>query len=98
MTTIHDKINSNLEVKEDTTLHGMIVGNVNVQEESKFFLHGMVIGNISVDEGCQIVIHGTVNGNISTNGKCEIFGTVNGKVIKVSGELVIDPNAKINAI
>lgn len=99
MKTIYEKINSNIEIHEDTTLHGMIVGNVIIDDNSSMVSHGMIIGNIEIHKNSELIVYGIVNGHIINEGSCRVFGTINGTVTNDNGgELVIDPNAKVNPL
>jgi cytoskeletal protein CcmA (bactofilin family) len=91
---IYDKIEKDIDIEEDTTIHGMIVGNVQVLDGVTLHLHGMVIGQVLLKEKSNVYLHGTVNGDvINQGGMLEIFGVVNGKVVKESGKTIIDSNA-----
>ncbi len=96
MQTIHDKFEGDVFVSEDTTLHGMIVGNVTVQNGVVFDLHGMLIGDLIAKMKSCIYIRGTLNGDIYNHeGSIDIYGIVNGAIIYDSGNITIDPKAVI---
>ena len=96
MKVIRNKIEGNTTINEDTQLHGTIVGSTTVSRNSVLQLHGMVMGDLILEENSTVYLHGMVNGNVINNGGyLEVFGTVNGKVIRESGETIIDFNAAI---
>lgn len=96
MKLIRDIIEGATNIKEDTQLHGMIVGSTTVSNNALFQLHGKIIGDLILIKDCSVYIHGMVNGDVINKGGClEIFGTVNGKVIRENGETKIDSKAVI---
>ena len=98
MKIIRNKIEGNTPINEDTQLHGMIVGSTTVSRNSILQLHGMIIGDLILEENSTVYLHGMVNGNIINNGGyLEVFGIVNGKIIRESGKTIIDSNAGIRA-
>lgn len=96
MVEIREKIENDVTIKEDTVLKGMIVGNVNVIEYTEFHLRGTVVGNLNINENTLVILRGTVNGDVVNNGgKLEIYGMINGRLFKESGETFIDEKAVI---
>lgn len=94
MNVIRDKIEGNTILNEDTQLHGMIVGLTTVSENTVLQLHGTIIGNLILKEDSTAYLHGMVNGDvINKGGHLEVFGTVNGKVIRENGETIVDSKA-----
>ena len=96
MKVIRNNIEGNTTINEDTQLHGMVVGLTTVSLNSILQLHGMIIGDLILEESSTVYLHGMVNGNVINNGGyLKVFGTVNGKVIRESGETIIDSNSVI---
>ena len=96
MKVIRNKIEGNTTISEDTQLHGMIVGSTTVLQKNVLQLHGMIIGDLILEENSTVYLHGMVNGNITNNGGyLGVFGIVNGKIIRESGDTIIDSNARI---
>jgi len=96
MIVIHDKIENNTNIIEDTKLHGMIIGVTTVSKNAKLLLHGMITGNLILRDNSNVVIHGMIIGDVIVeNGTLNVLGMVNGKIIRENGEVFIDPNAKV---
>ena len=94
MKVITDKIISDTIISEDTQLHGMIIGRITVVEGVIFHLHGMVIGDLMLREKATVYLHGMVNGNvINKGGYLEVFGCINGRLVRESGETIVDTQA-----
>jgi len=94
MKIIKGKIEGVTFLKEDTILHGMIVGSTTISENILLQLHGMVIGNLILKDNSTVYLYGMVIGDvINKGGHLEVFGIINVKVIRESGNTVIDPKA-----
>ncbi len=91
------KIERNVYLDYDLTLHGMITGDVIVGKESVFILHGTCSQNLVVEQDSHVYLHGTVLGNVNNNGGIlEVYGTVNGYVAtSKNGKTFIDAKAVI---
>jgi len=63
MKMIYEKIESDVVIEEDTHLHGMIIGNLILKNNSNVYIHGMVNGNIINKDG-RLEVFGIVNGRI----------------------------------
>ncbi|KIL46946.1 hypothetical protein KP77_25150 [Jeotgalibacillus alimentarius] len=96
MKEIEGKIEDNIEIEEDTVLRGMIVGDVQVIGSAEFILSGMVVGDITLYENTNVYIRGTVSGDvINKGGSLEVYGVIDGKLIKEQGTNLIDKDAII---
>jgi len=94
MKVIRDKVEGSIVLSEDTQLHGMIVGSVMVPKDTVLQLHGMIIGSLTLREESTVYLHGMVMGDvINEGGHLEVFGMVNGKVIRKSGKTMVDSKA-----
>ena len=92
-----NKIGNDICIKEDTVMHGMIIGSVKVVDHAKFTLQGATSGHVII-ENSTAFIRGIVGGNvINKNGHLEVFGKVIGKILKEGGETIIHPTAKLIA-
>jgi hypothetical protein len=90
------KIEGNLDLTSGLELHGIVTGNIRVLPGVTLFLHGTCGENLIVESNATAYVHGTVGGNVENRGGLvEIYGTVNGQVLKISGSTVIDKNAVI---
>jgi hypothetical protein len=99
MNRIPGKVEGDVTITEDTQLNGMIVGNATVSRNVTLIAHGLITGNLILSEAAISYVYGTVDGNIINNGgHLEVFGYVKGKVVRQSGETIIDPNAKIDNV
>jgi len=98
MIEIGEKIEGDVIIEEDTTLEGMIVGNVTVTGAAEFVLRGMVRGTVTVLENSVVYLHGTVNGDVINNGgSLEVYGMIKGRLFRERGETFIDDNAMIQS-
>lgn len=90
------KIDGDLNLSSDLELHGMVTGNIKVLPGATLFLHGICGENLIVENKATAHVHGTVGGNVENRGGVvEIFGTVTGHVLELSGTTFIDKNAMI---
>ena len=87
MKTEHGKIEGDVVVEDEQTLHGIITGNAFIKEGGKLFLHGILHHDLVLEKGGEAYIYGLVAGNaVNKGGRLEIYGTVCGKIIKESGK------------
>jgi cytoskeletal protein CcmA (bactofilin family) len=82
---IRNHISSNVTVRKDLILYGIISGDVTLVSPSILTIYGMVNGNVEVLEGTSLILHGMINGNVVNYGYCEINGTINGNLIDMEG-------------
>ena len=96
MKIVMDKIRGDTIIDEDTQLNGMIVGKTTVSECTQLELNGMVVGNLVLKKASTVYLYGMVVGDvINEGGRLEVFGTVNGIVVRKNGETLIDTRAII---
>jgi len=96
---IRNRIEKDMEINEDTTLNGIIIGSVIVNNGVRFYLHGMLNGNLVIKNGSKVYINGIVNGNVKNNGGyLEVYGIINGKLVRESGQTIVDEDANIKEI
>jgi len=94
MKVIHETIEGDATLREDTAFHGTINGSMTVAERVQAFFHGIVNGQLILNNNSTVYLHGTVNGDvINRGGHLEIFGVVNGRVMREAGESTIHPKA-----
>jgi cytoskeletal protein CcmA (bactofilin family) len=98
MTIEHGKIESDVSLDYELTLHGMVTGTIRVVNGGVLVLHGICGQNLLVERGAQAYLHGTVGGNVlNCGGYLEVYGTVGGYVHTTEGgNTFIDPNAVVN--
>ncbi len=91
----HGKIEKDVYLDYDLTLHGMITGEVIVGKKSTFILHGTCCKNLVIEQGSSVYLHGTVSGNVTNSGGIlEVYGKVNGYVHTFEdGNTLIDSKA-----
>jgi hypothetical protein len=96
MKTIRSKIEGNTILNEDTELHGMIVGTTTVCEGTVLALHGMVVGDLVLRPDSTVHLHGMVCGDVrNEGGRLDVFGMVQGRVIRADGLTIIHPKAVV---
>ncbi len=98
MEQITSHISQDVVIDSETTLTGMVTGNVTVDNASNFIVYGMINGDVIVQVNSALLVHGTINGNIVNSGLCKVFGIVNGKLIDKGGRFDIDSKAVINEL
>lgn len=96
MRILAEKYNSDFTIEIETTLNGMIIGNVIVGNSVIFVVNGTINGGLTIEKNSRALIYGTVNGNIHNYGICEIYGMVNGELFDKNKSIFIDMNAIIN--
>lgn len=96
MKILNEKYNADFTIESETTLVGMIVGDVTVRNSTIFIVRGMLFGNLSVEENSRTIIYGTVKGSITNFGICEIYGLIDGNLSGTTNQIFIDKNARVN--
>lgn len=93
----HGKIEGDLVVDSNLTLHGMVTGSITVVNGGFLALHGMCCHNLVVERGARVELHGTVSGNVlNRGGQLDVHGTVAGHVhTERDGDTSIAPNAVV---
>ena len=64
MKHIHEIIEGDFNVEENTTLVGIITGNVTVRNNSQLTVNGTIVGNMELENGTSANINGLINGNV----------------------------------
>lgn len=95
-TEIRNHISSNVTVRKDLTLYGIITGEIFLVSPSIFTVYGIVNGNINVPINSKLILYGMLNGDIINYGYSEIYGIVDGQLIDKGGKSKIVQGAVIN--
>jgi len=97
MTVEHGKIEGDISVDCELTLHGMVTGNVTVVRGGVLALHGMCCGNLVVEKEAEAYLHGTVGLDaLNRGGRLRVYGTVGRRVHTTeNGDTFIDENAVV---
>ncbi len=96
MAIFRDKIETDLEITESSSIAGQVHGCVTVKSKINLQIHGTVVGKLIIQENAEVFIHGVLNGHIINEGSLYVFGTVNGDVTtKANGRVHIDPKATV---
>ncbi|OIK05542.1 polymer-forming cytoskeletal protein [Bacillus sp. MUM 13] len=94
MDAILNKIEGNLTITNDTILHGMVIGNVEVIGFTVLEISGTINGEMIVNKGNTVILHGTVNGDVINNGgDLAVYGTINGRLFRENGRTIVESNA-----
>lgn len=96
MIVIKDKINHSITIDTDTTISGLISGNVHVLDGTSLFLSGMISGNLTISENAYFKVNGMVTGNVENHGEIDIYGMVTGKISNYDGKVTIHKDAIVN--
>lgn len=92
----HGKIDRNLLLNYELTLHGMVTGDVVVEKGGLLYLHGTCCKNLIIQEGGKVYLYGTVSGDVQNiDGYLEVYGAINGHLRTETGKTVVDKNAMI---
>lgn len=82
MAILKGPLKQNVEITEETSLLGEVVGNITLRAGASLQIHGVVTGNIHMERGSEVVVHGVVNGDIyHRTGSVHVYGTINGRVV-----------------
>jgi cytoskeletal protein CcmA (bactofilin family) len=99
MRVVTQKMEADTRIDCDTELRGMIVGNVVVSPGTVLVLHGMIVGTLTLEKDSNVYLHGMVVGDAANNGgDLQLRGTVTGTVSSLSGNTVVDQNARVGAL
>ena len=81
------------------TVDGVIEGDVTVADGTRLCLNGMVTGNLTIEPGATCELRGTVVGSvINTGGNLQVFGLIQGSLVRQSGHTVVDSRANIKEL
>ena len=67
-----------LTVREDTSLHGKVEGDLCISPGAVCLVHGMVAGNLDIGAGAVVELRGMVAGSATTRGRLKVYGVVRG--------------------
>jgi hypothetical protein len=65
-------------IREDTSFHGMIEGDVIVAPGVALVAHGMIAGNLDIGTGATVELRGMVAGSSVNRGSLKVYGVVRG--------------------
>lgn len=95
---ISDVHDGDITVSENTTVKGIVTGDVTVESGANFVLNGIINGNVYFTNSSTGEIRGMVNGGIvNDGGDVCIYGTINGNVVEKSGKTLIDKQAVVRS-
>ena len=96
MSIEHGKIEDDVQLDEELTLHGMVTGSITVVEGGLLTLHGTCCRDLIVEEGARAYVHGTVSGNVlNRGGYLEVYGTIAGSLHTENGNTLVDSDAVV---
>jgi hypothetical protein len=67
-----------VSIREDTSFHGMIDGDVSVAPDVTLLAHGMIAGNLDIGSGATVELRGMVAGSSLNRGSLKVYGVVRG--------------------
>jgi hypothetical protein len=92
--TINENIEGDTWLEQDVELHGIILGSVIVRAGKLFRVCGAVSGSVKLEARARVFLYGYVGGDIVNSVGClEVYGVVNGRVIRQAGTTRIDRQA-----
>lgn len=78
MKKIEGKFLGPVVIREDTSFHGMIDGDVSVASGVTLLAHGMIAGNLDIGSGATVELRGMVAGSSLNRGNLKVYGVVRG--------------------
>ena len=78
MRRIEGKFLGPVIVREDTSFHGMVEGNMIVAPGVTLLAHGMIAGNLEIGTGATVELRGMVAGSSINRGSLKVYGVVRG--------------------
>jgi hypothetical protein len=67
-----------MHIREDTSFHGMIDGDVTVAPGVTLLAHGKIAGDLDIAEGATVELRGMVAGSSLNRGNLKVYGVVRG--------------------
>jgi hypothetical protein len=65
-------------IREDTSFHGMVDGDVSVAPGVTLLAHGMIAGNLDIGLRATVELRGMVGGSSLNRGSLKVYGLVRG--------------------
>ena len=101
MKELKDKIEGVIEgdllIEHFATITGAITGNLTVREPARLVIRGTVAKDVFVGYGSIVQVFGNIGGNVYLEGgMLELWGTINGSIIRKAGPAMIYSEATIN--
>jgi len=78
MKKIEGKFRGPVHIREDTSFHGMIDGDVSVAPGVTLLAHGKIAGNLDIGDGATVELRGMVAGSSLNRGNLKVYGVVRG--------------------
>ena len=78
MKKVEGKFQGPVHVREDTSFHGMIDGDVSVAPGVTLLAHGNIAGNLDIGAGATVELRGRVAGSSVNRGNLKVYGVVRG--------------------
>jgi cytoskeletal protein CcmA (bactofilin family) len=78
MMRLEGRFHGPLTIREDTSFHGKVEGDLRVAPGVVCLVHGMVSGDLDIGAGSVVELRGMVAGSATNRGRLEVFGAVRG--------------------
>jgi hypothetical protein len=78
MKQVEGKFLGPVVIREDTSFHGMVEGDVSVAPGVTLLVHGRIAGNLDVGLGATVELRGVVAGSSLNRGTLKVYGVVRG--------------------
>ena len=78
MRRIEGKFSGPVHIREDTSFHGMIDGDVSVAPGVTLLAHGKIAGDLDIAAGAMVELRGMVAGSSLNRGNLKVYGVVRG--------------------
>jgi hypothetical protein len=78
MKRVEGKFLGPMVIREDTSLHGMVEGDVSVAPGVTLLAHGMIAGDLDIGSGATVELRAMVAGSSLNRGTLRVYGVVRG--------------------
>src|SRR4051812_18607681 len=78
MRKLEGRMSGPLTIREDTSLHGKVEGDVTIAPGVVLLMHGMIDGDLHIEAGATVELRGMVSGSSRNRGRLEVYGVVRG--------------------
>ena len=89
------KTQGDLVLDDDVELVGVVTGTVIVKAGATAQLRGLIVGCLVVESGAVVGLRGMVCGDVRNHGELRVHGTIGGRLLKLEGTAVVEPDAYI---
>jgi len=78
MRRLEGRFHGPLSIRDDTSFHGKVEGDLLVAPGVVCLVHGMIAGDLEIGPGAEVELRGMVAGDSRNRGRLLVFGVVRG--------------------